>query len=139
MRDVVAGLLEEHRIECSALGRDKLHPRSTAGATIGTVSGEGRSSRPTVGSQKTGLGCPSVVSGSIRGRDFGKASNPVYMARVVSLGIDVPAEPVGVCGGGRFGAPALEEPPRPASLPAELVLAAVAALSDFPMCQYFRT
>ena len=53
------------------------------------------------------------------------------MATVVSLGIDVPAEPVLVCGGSRFGAPALEEPPRPASLPAELVLAAAAALSDF--------
>ena len=39
---------------------------------------------------------------------------------------DVPAEPALVCGGGPFGAPALEVPPKPVSLPAEPVRAAAA-------------
>ena len=73
--------------------------------------GEGRSLR----SSWVARSFANVPSGSTRDGDFGKATNP-----------EVPAEPALVCGGGPFGAPALEVPPKPVSLPAEPVRAAAA-------------
>ena len=118
MRDMVVDVMEQNSVGGAARGRDQLRGSWTSTASVPL-----QERQPTLRVEKV---AHCVRHGSLEVsrtcRAAARAMETLERLRTLTF----PLSRHGVCGGDPFGAPALEVPPRPVSLPAEPVRAAAA-------------